>query len=181
MTSHLVSDWFAEGFSLLHPQLQQLHQHGGRLTGEIELLFGKGLAGVIGRRLARKLGIPTTLPPHQLSVEISHSANALAWHRCFNQQTIMQSYFYPHGQWPTGFWTENTRFLHLDLAVDIIDGGWFWRCVSVRLGYLTLPWWLTPKMTAYKTIEQGKYRFYVGFSLPILGLLLSYSGLLGLV
>jgi hypothetical protein len=38
--------------------------------------------------------------------------------------------------------------------------------------------WLAPKMQAYKCIEAGKYRFYVGFSFFMLGTIFSYSGLL---
>ena len=178
MNSSLVSHWFRDGFSLLHPKLQHLHQQGGQLDGAVEVRFGQGLAGFIGKRLAKKLGIPTTHIPHHLTVNISHSHQALHWHRCFDNSTIMPSSFYPTGHWPTGYWTEKTGRLQMDLAVDVIDGGWFWRCLAMRVGKLPLPLWLMPKMTAYKTIEQQQYRFYVAFSLPVLGLLFSYSGLL---
>jgi hypothetical protein len=180
MASSLVADWFSEGFAQLHPQLQQLHQQGGQLDGVVDVQFGQGLAGFIGQRLAKKLGIPTTHTPHHLTVDISHSHQALHWHRSFDNNIVMPSVFYPTGHWPTGYWTEKTGHLQMDLAVDVIDGAWFWRCVSVRVGKLPVPLWLMPQMTAYKTIEQQQYRFYVGFSLPVLGLLLSYSGLLQL-
>jgi hypothetical protein len=68
----------------------------------------------------------------------------------------------------------------MDLAVDVLDGGWYWRCLAVRIDKVAIPLWLMPRMTAYKTIEQQHYRFYVAFSLPVLGLLLSYNGLLQL-
>lgn len=180
MASSLVANWFREGFAQLHPQLQRLHQQGGQLDGKVEILFGRGVAGFIGKRLARKLGIPATHNAHHLTVNISHRDQALHWHRCFNNSTVMSSVFYPTGHWPTGYWTEKTGHLQMDLAVDVIDGGWFWRCVSMRVGKLPVPLWLMPKMTAYKTIEQQQYRFYVAFSLPVLGLLFSYSGLLQL-
>lgn len=41
-----------------------------------------------------------------------------------------------------------------------------------------MPLWLLPRTTAYKRIEAGRYRFQVAFSLPLLGTVLSYGGLL---
>lgn len=41
---------------------------------------------------------------------------------------------------------------------------------------MCIPLWLLPRTTAYKRIENDRYHFYVGFSLPLLGTLLSYSG-----
>jgi hypothetical protein len=38
--------------------------------------------------------------------------------------------------------------------------------------------WLVPRSRAYKRIEDGRYRFFVGFTLPFLGEVFSYSGLL---
>jgi len=46
----------------------------------------------------------------------------------------------------------------------------------MRLLGLRLPLWLFPNSQAYKTIENGRYKFYVGFSLPGIGTFLSYSG-----
>jgi hypothetical protein len=92
-SSSLVSHWLKDGFSLLHPQLQHLHQQGGQLDGAVEVQFGQGLAGFIGKQLAKKLGIPTTDTPHHLTVDISHSHQALHWHRCFdNSISIFLSY-----------------------------------------------------------------------------------------
>jgi hypothetical protein len=70
--------------------------------------------------------------------------------------------------------------MEFSLNVSVIDGGWFWHIVSARLWGKPLPLWLMPRVTAYKRIEDDKYRFHVGFALPILGEALSYSGLLEL-
>ena len=66
----------------------------------------------------------------------------------------------------------------MTLKVDIIEGGWYWRVTNVRLRGIPVPLWLIPGSAAYKRIEDGKYRFYVGFSLPLVGKVFSYSGLL---
>lgn len=64
------------------------------------------------------------------------------------------------------------------LTVDVKEGGWYWRCLQMRLFGIRLPLWLFPNSQAFKRIEDGRYRFYVGFTLPWLGTILSYSGAL---
>ncbi len=178
MNTRLVADWFGDSFGTLHPLLQQLHRHGGQLSGTVEVTIPSGLTGVLGRRLAYKLGIPTQGRMHALVVTISHSGDGLHWDRCFDAQTSMQSIFQPIGIRQNGYWIESTGPVKLFLTVDTTNGGWQWRCLKMKLGWLRLPMFLFPNSTAYKTIESGRYRFHVGFALPFLGTILSYGGLL---
>ncbi len=179
MGSTMVADWFGSTFDQLHPMLQQLHRHGGQLAGQVEVRIPSGLAGMLGLRLARKIGVPHAGLVHTLVVSISHQADGLHWDRCFDNQTTMHSVFKPVGtQQQRGYWIESTGPLKLFLTVDIRDGGWHWRCLKMKLGWLRLPQWLFPNSTAFKTIESGRYRFFVGFSLPFFGTILSYGGLL---
>ncbi|WP_237060266.1 DUF4166 domain-containing protein [Microbulbifer sediminum] len=177
MTSTIVKDWFGYHFADLHPTLQQLHTNGGRLVGDVTLSRGSGLAGVIGRRLAKKMRLPEP-GSHRLAVDISHGADGLYWHRSFNETNRVHSLFRPVGKIGNGYWIEETGPLSMQLTVDIIDGGWFWRCLKVKFMGLPIPRWLVPESRAYKLVEAGKYRFHVEFSLPVLGSLVSYSGLL---
>ena len=55
MPNILVKNWFGDKFSNLHPLLQKLHTEGGRLTGDVEIYYGKGRARVSGGRLAKKM------------------------------------------------------------------------------------------------------------------------------
>lgn len=169
--------WFGSRFSELHPLLRQLHRSGGTLRGEIDVRYGTGIAGLIGIRLAARLGVPTA-GTYEFRVDISYHIEGLHWDRYFGGEGEMKSLFRPIGSIETGYWLEKTGPLDLHLTVDIRDGGWYWRCLRFRLFGIPMPAWLFPKSTAYKKIENGHYRFYVGFSLPILGELLSYSGLL---
>lgn len=177
MRSALVSSWFGDKFSELDPKLQQLHIQGGELQGSVDLNYGKGLAGLIGQRLAKKMGLPKS-GRNQLSVNISHKSEGLHWGRCFNDQERVTSTFKPVGTIEDGYWIEETGPITLHLTVDIKEGGWFWRCLKIKIKGISVPTWLLPKTTAYKKIENGKYRFFVGFTLPILGSLVSYQGLL---
>jgi Domain of unknown function (DUF4166) len=182
MSNSRVPQWFGPKFSELHPLLQQVHLHGAELTGVVDIhIPNNGIAGAIGRRLAKKLGLPTTAGQHRLRVSISHCAGAMHWDRCFDDRNNMRSIFRPIGTWSDGYFLEDTGPLKMRLTVDIKDGGWYWRCLEIRLFGVRLPLWLFPNSKAFKTIEDGRYRFYVGFAIPLIGVCLAYGGLLSQV
>lgn len=178
MTTNSVTHWFGEAFTHLHPLLQQLHQTGGQLSGTVTIeLVTNPLARLIGQRLAKKLGIPTDKNQCPFQVEISHTPDALLWSRQFGTHKMI-SVFKPIGTYPTGHWLETTGAIQLQLGVDISQGGWTWVTQALRFKGVSLPLSVMPRTHAYKRIEEGQYRFGVEFSLPVLGKLLSYSGLL---
>jgi hypothetical protein len=178
MSDTAVSHWFGPAFGRLHPLLQDLHRHGGTLRGPIAIRFGRGVAGVAGRRFARRLGIPCDGGEHVLEVTIRHDDDALHWDRRFDDGHCFASTFRPCGHWPDGGWIEATAVIALHLQVDVIDGGWHWRCIGARFGRWPVPRWLLPRSEAYKRIEAGHYRFSVSFALPLLGEIVRYGGLL---
>jgi hypothetical protein len=175
----LVSNWFGEQFFALHPLIQKLHRNGGTLEGTVDISFGYGLAGFIGKRLAKKLSIPVN-STSKLTVNISPKNGYLYWQRCFDDNSIMLSTFEPVGTIQEGYWLEKTGKFTLKLTVNIINGGWYWHCLGYEFGGIKLPKILFPKATAYKTIIDENYHFHVSFSLPVLGKLLSYSGQLSI-
>ena len=142
--------WFGDAFSHLHPQLQALHRHGGDLIGNVDLVFGNGLAGIIGRRLASKLGMPTQSGTHAMRVKIRHLEDGLHWSRCFNERQTVLSIFNPVGCYPDGYWLEKTGPASLKLGVEIIDSGWYWRLRNVYLFGLRMPLVFFPHSVAYK-------------------------------
>lgn len=173
-----VKQWFGAKFNELHPHLRELHEHGGELNGFVSVALGKGLGKLFGAALARKLCIPTKAGLCSLNVEIFHDQDGMHWNRCFDGRTMMKSLFIPVGSLPSGYWIESTGSVRMELTVDVIDGGWYWRCLRVSIHGMRIPIWLIPRTTAFKRIEDGQYRFFVGFSLPMFGTVLSYSGLL---
>jgi hypothetical protein len=90
----------------------------------------------------------------------------------------MDSTFFPIGAWPDGLWLEQTGPVRLGLAVEVIDGAWYWRCRKAWLHGVRLPLVLFPQSTAYKCVEDGRYRFQVTFTMPLLGSMLAYGGVL---
>jgi hypothetical protein len=177
-SENAVTRWFGPQFAQLHPLLQALHRHGGRLSGEVRIERGRGLAGWIGSRLLRKFGLPPDTGRSPFEVEIRHEDQVLHWNRRFGDGALVCSQFRPVGRWPDGYWIEQTGPAMLDLTVDVERGAWRWRCLRVRVAGLRLPLSLFPRATAYKFIDNDKYWFCVKFDLPMLGNVLEYSGAL---
>jgi hypothetical protein len=173
-----VTVWFGAHFVELHPLLQALHRNGGTLKGVVDIELGYGIAGWVGRRLARTLGMPTDAPRRGFEVDIRHDATCFTWSRRFDNGALMSTVFEPVGTWPNGYWVERTGTARVKLTVDVIDGGWYWRALGITAGGLSLPLWLFPRSSAYKRIDDGKYVFGVEFALPLLGMALRYRGAL---
>ena len=140
-----VEQWFGAKFAELHPLLQKLHVHGGQLSGVVDIHMGNGWAGIIGKALARTFSIPVEAGSHGFTVDIFHATDGLHWHRRFDGETLMQSLFFPVGQWPDGYWIENNGPVRMALTVDVVDGGWYWRPQKLWLHGVRMPMWLLPK------------------------------------
>ena len=172
----IVSRWFGNAFSQLHPRLQQLHLEGGVLSGKVNIQYGVGLAGFIGRRLGKKLGLFGAADLTPLVVTISHDKDCLYWNRVFGGNSEMTSTFSPVGVYPQGRWIETTGVIAIEMEVDIRDQGWYWKPVAYKVWGVTMPSFLFPISNAYKKIVDESYHFSVDFSFPLLGSLLRYSG-----
>jgi hypothetical protein len=180
-SNRCVEDWFGDAFERLHPQLQALHRHGGRLRGTVEIRHGTGIARHAGRFLAHRLGIPMPAADNTLAVNIFSDTQGLHWNRRFNDDRDFCSVFIPVGSFPDGHWLERSGPIELALQVEVIDGGWHWRPLRSRIFGLTLPRWMLPRTAAYKQFVDGRYQFSVTIGLPLLGTVLSYRGRLDVV
>lgn len=108
------------------------------MGGKIGLSFGKGLAKVMGKRLAQKLGIPLQPGEHELRIEIDDQEHSLYWCRCFDQQDKVRSIFRAFGNYADVYLLEKTALIQLILTVDIIDFAWRQRSL-VRVFGLPVP------------------------------------------
>lgn len=176
--STVVEAWFGKGFAELHPLLQHLHREGGVLSGPVQVAFGRGLAGFLGKRLASRLGVPANNGTHHLQVSIRSEAGYLHWGRSFNGKSEFNSRFHPVGHYPSGHWVERSGHLRLVLGVEVNAGGWHWQHRKSTLFGIPMPNFLLPTTLASKGIEGGLYRFSVEVRAPVLGKLLAYSGAL---
>jgi Domain of unknown function (DUF4166) len=178
--STIVEAWFGKHFAELHPLLQRLHREGGVLAGPVHVSFGRGLSGVLGKRLASRMGVPATTGAHQLQVTIDSEAGVLHWGRCFNGQSAFNSRFQPVGHYPSGHWVEHSGPLSLVLGVEIKDGGWHWQHRKSAVFGIPVPKSLLPTTLASKRMEAERYQFSVEVRAPVFGQLLAYSGTLAL-
>lgn len=178
MNESPVEQWFGPRFAELDPLLQQLHREGGMLEGKVDIGVGQGFAGWLGRRVARRMGLPIA-PGADLAVTISHDGRSLRWARRFGsgpEAVEKVSWFEPHGCWPQGHWEERTGALRFKLTVDVEEGAWQWRLLGVRWHGVPVPVGLLPQSRAGKRIAQGGYEFAVEVIAPVLGPLLWYRG-----
>jgi hypothetical protein len=173
-----VERWFGSGLAQLHPLLQQLHRQGGRLNGRVTVVYGKGLAGWLGRKVATRLGVPPREGPIPLAVHIHSTPQALHWTRVFHGGMAAASIFTPVGAWPDGHWVERIGAISVSLRVDTSHGGWRWVPKRTSLCGVPLPRWLAPRLHASKHAIRGEYHFAVRLAHPLLGTLFSYEGTL---
>ncbi|WP_444929719.1 DUF4166 domain-containing protein [Microbulbifer sp. SSSA002] len=177
--NNAVLNWFGPDFSALNPLLQRLHTQGAQLNGVVNIRFGSGIAGWIGRRMARKLGAPTKAGKVPFSVEIHHSSEKLTWSRTFANTHTLTSEFYPVRTYQQGgYWIESSGPVKMQLGVSTKGGNWQWLQRSVSILGIPIPALFRPKVYAGKAIVNGLYQFEVKISLPALGFLFGYSGIL---
>ena len=178
--SSSAEDWLGPAFHDLHPLLQALHRQPSMLVGPVEVTFARGFAGVVGRRLAARLGVPTMPGRHDFQVNIYSVGGVLHWVRRFDRQTAFHSRFEPVGRHPHGHWLERSGRLSLRLGVRVEAGGWHWVHQGTRWWGVPLPQALMPTTIASKSIEDGRYRFSVAVAVvvPVLGSVMGYAGAL---
>jgi len=177
--SNIVRNWFGEEFNQLHPKIQLLHTNGGELVGNIRLQYGAGIAGIVGKRLGKKLGLPSEAGEHNLRVIIAHDESRMQWIREFSD-TKMISSFYPVGNFPDGYWREVTGNLELRLGVSTEGGAWQWLQQKTLVRKIPIPLLFLPKVHAYKKVLNNQYEFSVQVNFKLLGTLVSYGGVLEL-
>ena len=85
---------------------------------------------------------------------------------------------------PAGAWPDGTAFgpsrpgpVRPGLAaVEVIEGAWYRRCRKGWLHGVRLPLVLFPQSAAYRCVEDGRYRFRMTFTMPLLGSVLACGG-----
>lgn len=178
---HLVAHWFGDAFAQLAPQLQALHAHGGMLRGPCKVAYGKGLAGVVGKLLAQRLGIGAAGGNATMTVTIAADVTGLRWSRRFNDGPAFVSHFEPVGRYPDGYWLERSGAIKLRFGVVLKEGAWHWQQQQLSWLGMPLPGRLMPETIASKAVVDGAYVFGVDIRFPLLGTVLSYRGALALV
>jgi hypothetical protein len=125
----------------------------------------------VARAAARLLSLPPTGPDQALSVAFEPVAGREVWTRTFGR-SVFQSLQYERG----GRLFERVGPVSLVFALDVSSTGLSLQLTSVRLLGMPLPRWLHPSVRTLESEHDGRYRFEVESRLPLLGLLVRYSG-----
>ena len=117
-------------------------------------------------------GFPSAGRNLRAAVTIEREGNGEVWVRRFGTKA-----FASHLNEVAGKLTERFGAITFDLDAAADAQGFRLSIVRARLGELPLPRFLTPQTDASAGIdENGRYRFDVAISLPVIGRLVRYRG-----
>ena len=157
-------------FSTLPQRVRALHLARGRhaYAGEAEVEAGR-------RWLARLCAWATGLPPSAarvpVRVEIVADDDTERWNRTFGRHR-MPSRFRAHG----GLLIERIGLVAFGFALFVRGGELIWTVRRVRALGVPLPARWFRGVTAREFEADGRYRFEVEATLPLIGLLVRYRG-----
>lgn len=164
----LGSDWdrLASTIQLAHERKQA--------TGKFTVTWGKGL---IIRCLVQVMQLPAPGDQVPVVLEIESANSAEVWLRTFGRQKLITS----QASGEPGVLLERMGILTFRLQLIVTPTqGLEYRTVGVRIGLVPLPLFLCPNIRANEetTAVLDQTHIHVTVSLPILGTMIEYAGLL---
>jgi hypothetical protein len=162
----------------LHKTLQRFHSEGEtvRASGVFRVRHGHNL---LARWLARIARMPQEGDAAQVQLVVIRSKNGEEWQRRFADVPLRSSQLTD-----SGLLVEHIAFLEIWLRIEITDGGLVYRLcrAALRLGSfrLFLPHSCSPRLIASEraTGNPDEILVAVEVSMPLLGRLLTYEGIL---
>ena len=115
-----------------------------------------------------------------LDVAIARDGTREIWRRRFGNDECMTSTLLPSRNWPDAF-DERLGPARLTFALETDSDGLRWRAREVRLFGLRAPLGWFRGVEAGCGERNGRYVFDVRVRLPLIGLLVAYSGWLEIV
>ncbi len=161
----------AEQFDGLDPLLQKVHVGEQKITGLVDVKWGSGLSKLV----CSAFRFPKPGKDIALSVHCQHDANSMLWRRDFAGHK-MQSHFKRLDE----YLVEHLGLLKLYFKAIEQNGELHYQFEKTAFLSIPLPSFLSPKVRAYEKDLDGKYHFSVEVSMPFIGFVLSYGGVLSL-
>jgi hypothetical protein len=155
-------------FDALPPALRALHGGPGRWSGTATLTHG----GRVARLASRTMGYPDRDGAVPLVLTIQADGDGEIWHRDFDGARVVSW----QGPGPHGTIRERLGATRLNLRPEPAPGGLRLTIAGAALGPLPTPPVL--RGGGIETVEGDAVRFDVSATLPGLGLLIRYRGLL---
>lgn len=161
-----------EGFAAMPAAVRAAHtpDPARDLLGEVDI---EGAANPFGQVIAWFAGFPNAGTRVRASVTIERDGDGEVWVRRFGRAMFASRL----SEIGPGRVDERFGALTFDLDAKADAYGFTLAIAGARLGELPLPGFLTPKTQASgHADENGRYRFDVAISLPVLGRLVRYRG-----
>lgn len=161
------------GFDRMPAPVRAVHDFTGRYVGEGTATVERG--NVVARAIAALLGMPQAGRDRPVRIVIEATQKGELLSRYYPDCTLrtFQSCETRNGQTLLG---EKFGPFRLLIALTGHESGCDFRLVRWSLGPVPLPMALAPRLVANERLHDGRHRFLVRISLPLIGLLLGYEG-----
>ncbi|ROS00249.1 uncharacterized protein DUF4166 [Sinobacterium caligoides] len=154
-------------FERLPTVVRRAHEGSVLLRGEAKVERG----GFFAQLICHLLRLPPARERCLLVVKGEHSPGKMRWNRQFDDH-VMNSKFYRRDE----CLVEQLGPLRLQMRLSVENEVLLYRLRKVSCFGVPIPRVLSPLVMAREREEGGFYRFDVSVSLPVIGLLVSYSG-----
>jgi hypothetical protein len=170
MTRALYRRLLGPRFDMLPPRVRDLHDVTGTSvwTGTADVERGRSLPA---RMLATLFGLPPAGRDQPLCVTFRADGDREIWSRRFGS-AVFRSIQYERG----GLLRERVGPSTFVFALDVSADGMALVLEGVRLLGVPLPQLLAPAVRTFESERDGRYRFEVEASLPVLGRIVRYAG-----
>lgn len=166
----------ANAWTELPPAIRAMHDlpEGGRMAAEGRVDVDRG-SNPLARLAAAVIGFPGAQKDGQVRVDFERRNGVETWTRTFGSQSFKSQQFVGQGR-SAALAVEGFGPMGCGMAPVLEDGRL--RLIPRRwtLFGLGLPAWLFPRIEAWETVEDGRFRFHVDISHPLTGPIVLYRG-----
>lgn len=168
----LYPDLLGDAWKSLPAEIRAMHEGAAMAEGSASVERG---GGILSRLAARMAGFPPAAADVPVKVRFVIDWQGETWTRTFGTHGFSSRQFAGRSR------SERLlceRFGPLTFAMALVAGEDRLSLVLRRWSFLglPLPMWLCPRSNAYETVEDGRFRFHVGISHPVVGLIVRYRG-----
>lgn len=170
--SNLLKTCLGDEYEKLAPLIQVSHLGRTRLEGHADIQRGNPLAQI----LCLLTGMPRSAKNARFVVEGDHLPEGMRWNRLINGKP-MNSWF----ALDKGLLVEKLGFIHMSMKLRVEESALIYTIVKTKILGIPIPSFLAPRVEAREEQVGNDYVFQVAVSLPLVGLLIKYAGVLTLV
>ena len=166
---NILTDHMGSEFYKLPPLVQKVHIGRNRLEGMVQVSRGNLLAQLI----CTVFRFPKASEHCRLVVNCDHTDQVMLWHRNFDGLDMV-SHFRREGE----YLIERLGPLVMYFKALAVDGCLRYDFRYTKLFGIRLPVWFSPRIDAQEYEEDGHYRFSVQVTMPVVGKVISYFGVM---